>query len=85
MTLAIACYAVALAGFAFTALASWNIVLPVGWCGALGVASALVSTAGIALFFGTWPMFNMLAALAVNVGVILAVLLGWPPPSVLGG
>jgi hypothetical protein len=32
-----------------------------------------VSLVGIALFAGTWPPFNTLAAVAVNVGVLVAV------------
>lgn len=83
--LAIAIYASALVGFVLTSLAFWGIALPVDWWRLLGVGSAIVSTAGIVLFFGTWPVFNMLAALAVNVGVVAAVLLNWPPASVLAG
>lgn len=82
--LAIAIYAVALVGFVLTALAFWGIVLPVDWWRPLGVVAALVSTAGIVLFLGTWPVFNTVAALAINIGVIVAVLIDWPPASVLG-
>jgi hypothetical protein len=72
---AIGLYAIALVGFVLTALAFFGIVLPVDWWRLLGVGSAIASTAGIAVFFGTWPAFNMLAALAVNVGVVVAVVL----------
>jgi len=51
---------------------------------ALGVASAATSTVGIAVFYGTWPMFNTLAALAVNVGVVAAAFSGWPLESAIG-
>jgi hypothetical protein len=78
---AIVLYATALVGFVLTALAFWGIVLPVEWWRPIGVVAALVSTAGIVLFFGTWPMFNTLAALAVNVAVLVAVLTQWPPES----
>ena len=36
---------------------------------------------GIVLFFGTWPMFNTVAALGVNAVVLVALLiLHWTPP-----
>jgi hypothetical protein len=42
----------------------------------------VVSGVGIVLFFGTWPMFNTLAALAVNGAVLVAlVVLRWTPPA----
>jgi hypothetical protein len=40
----------------------------------IAVAGAVVSLTGIGLFLGTWPAFNTLAAIAVNVGVLAAVL-----------
>jgi hypothetical protein len=83
--LASAFWAAALAGFVLAALSFWGI-LPIGWWQSLAVASAAVSMAGIILFFGNWPLFNTLAALAVNVGVLVAVLwLSWPPESVWRG
>jgi hypothetical protein len=65
-----------------TALAFWGIVLPVEWWQALGVLSALVSGAGIILFLGTWATLNTIAALAVDVVVLVAVIIGWPPALV---
>ena len=69
-----------LVGFVATVLAFW--LLPgEGWR-ALAVGSAIVSTVGIVLFFGTWPLFNTLAALGVNVAVLVALLwLHWPPQA----
>jgi hypothetical protein len=32
-----------------------------------------------------WPVFSTVAAVAVNVGVIVAVLIDWPPSSIVGG
>ena len=80
--IAVAFWIVSTIGFVLTALAFWGIVLPVEWWQALGVASALVSGTGIVLFLGTWATFNMIAALVVNVAVLVAVLIGWPPESV---
>ena len=40
---------------------------------------------GIVVFFGTWPMFNTLAAFGVNAAVLVAVLwLRWPPEATFG-
>ena len=73
-----------LAGFVVAALSFWGL-LPVDWWQPLAVAFGLVSTAGIVLFFGNWPLFNTLAALAVNVGALIAILwLQWPPRAVWG-
>ena len=72
-----------LVGFILTALAFWGIGLPVVAWRPLGVGSALASTAGIVLFAGTWPGFNTAAALGVNIGVIVVVLTGWLPASVV--
>jgi hypothetical protein len=79
---AVAFWTVSLVGFVLTALAFWGIVLPVDWWRPLGVVSALVSTAGIVLFFGTWPLLNTLAALTLNAAVLIAVAMDWPPESV---
>jgi hypothetical protein len=47
----------------------------------LAIASAVVSTLGIFLFFRTWPEFNTAAALGVNAVVLVALLiLHWTPP-----
>ena len=74
-----------LVGFVIAAMSFWGVLVPEGVWRPLAVASAVVSIAGIALFFGTWPMFNTLAALAVNVAVLVAVLwLRWSPAALLG-
>ena len=83
--IASAFWIVSLIGFVATALAFWGIGLPGEAWRPLAVVSALVSMAGIVLFFGTWPMFNTLAALGVNVAVLAAVLwLRWPTEAMLG-
>jgi hypothetical protein len=79
---AVAFWIVSAVGFVLTALAFWGLVLPVAWWQPLGVLSALVSGTGIILFIGTWPAFNTVAAMAVNIGVLVAVVIGWPPASV---
>lgn len=74
-----------LIGFVAAALSFWGILVPGEAWRQLAVASAIVSTLGIALFFGTWPMFNTLAALAMNIAVLVTQLwLGWPPEAMFG-
>jgi hypothetical protein len=72
-------WAFSLVGFVAAALLFWfgnDLWQPIA------VVSAVVSTIGIVLFFGTWPAFNMLAALAVNVIVLVALLaMHWTPPA----
>lgn len=85
-TVAIAFWLLSLVGFVIAAMSFWGVVTPGNIWRPLAVASALVSIAGITCFFGTWPMFNTLAALAVNVAVLGAVLwLRWPSAAALGG
>lgn len=82
--LAVSFWIASLVGFLLAALAFLGIILPADAWPALGAASAAISTVGIVAFFGTWPMFNTLAALAVNAGVLVAVFSGWPPQAALG-
>jgi len=83
-TIASAFWIVSLAGFVIAAMSFWGVIPGNVWR-PLAVASAVVSIAGIVLFFGTWPMFNTLAALGVNVAVLVAVLwLHWPPQATFG-
>ena len=75
----------ALTGFAVAALSFWGILLPAELWRPVAVASALVSITGIMLFLGTWPVFNTLAALGMNIAVLVAVLwLHWPSEAQFG-
>ena len=73
---AVACtfWALALAGFVVAGLALAGILPPGDVLMPLALGSAIVSLAGIGLFLGTWPAFNTLAAIAVNVAVLVAIL-----------
>lgn len=84
-TLASAFWIAALVGFVMAALSFWGLLLPVGVWQSVAVGSAVVSLLGIVLFLGTWPLFNTAAALAVNVAVLVAVWIRWPPQTVFGG
>ncbi|MBF6595180.1 MAG: hypothetical protein IVW51_12155 [Thermaceae bacterium] len=82
-TLASIFWVLSLLGFVAAGLSFWGLPGE-GWR-QLALASAVVSTLGIALFWGTWPTFNTLAALAVNLAVLLSQLVyHWPPQSLFG-
>jgi hypothetical protein len=75
-------WVVSLVGFVAAGLAVLGILVPQDLWSPLAVASAIVSTVGIVLFAGTWPIFNTVAAMAVNIGVFVAVLaLHWTPSA----
>jgi hypothetical protein len=74
-----------LIGFVGAALSFWGIFVPGNVWRQLAVASAGVSILGITLFLGTWPAFNTIAALAVNIAVLVTQLfLHWPPQAMFG-
>jgi len=64
-----------LIGFISAGLYFWGVLQPMELWSQLAVASAIISSLGIAIFFGTWPMFNTLAALGVNAAVLITQLL----------
>ena len=75
-------WVVSLVGFVTAGLAVVGVLVPQDLWAPLAVASAIVSTVGIVLFAGTWPLFNTVAALAVNVAVFVAVfVVRWVPPA----
>lgn len=72
-------------GFVAAALSFWGVLVPGGIWRELAIVSAAVSLLGIALFFGTWPPFNTIAAIALNVTVLVTQLwLAWPPHDMFG-
>ena len=84
-TIASAFWIASLVGFVIAAMSFSGVVVPDSVWRPLAVVAALVSITGIVLFLGTWPMSYTLAALGVNVAVLMAVLwLRWPPQSAFG-
>lgn len=78
-------WSLSLVGFVAAALAFWGWLLPPAMWRELAVASAIVSFMGIVLFFGTWPAFNTLAALAVDLAVLVTQLWAhWPAHATFG-
>jgi len=80
-TLAASLWIASMLGFVVAALSFSGVVGPSSLWRPLAVASALVSTVGIVLFLGTWPMFNTLAALGVNAAVLGTILWRRRPPE----
>jgi hypothetical protein len=78
-------WGLSLIGFVAAALSFWGILVPGDIWRQIALISAFVSFTGIALFWGRWPLFNTLAAQAVNVAVIITQLwLHWPPIEMFG-
>jgi len=79
-------WALSLVGFVVAAASFWGISVPGGYTWRqLALGSALISTTGMFLFIGTWPVLNTLAALAVNIAVLYTQLWsGWPPLNMFG-
>ena len=72
-------------GFVAASMSFWGILVPGDAWRQLALASSIVSILGIVLFFGIWPIFNTLAALGMNVAVLVTQLwMHWPPPSMFG-
>jgi hypothetical protein len=55
----------------------WGILVP-GDLWRIALVSSIISIVGIVLFLGNWPTFNTIAALAVNVAVIVTRCGHWP-------
>jgi len=83
MTIAMGFWIVAMIGFIATALSLWGVLAPGDAWRILAVVSAVVSSVGIVLFAGTWPAFNTVAAVSVDVAVLVTQLwLRWPERTV---
>ena len=78
-------WVLSLAGFVAAAMSFWGVLIPAAAWRSLALISACISGLGIALFFGTWPMFNTLAALGMNIAVLLTqLIMHWPPVDMFG-
>lgn len=83
--IAIIFWVLSLLGFVAAALSFWGYLLPGDLWRPLALIFAFISFLGITLFWGSWPMFNTLAAQAVNLAVIVTQLwLHWPPLAMFG-
>jgi hypothetical protein len=76
---------VAAVGFVAAAMSFWGVLVPGDLWRQMAVPSAIVSGVGIVIFAGNWPAFNMLAAFAMNVAVLVTQLwTHWPPTAMFG-
>ncbi len=83
--IAMAFWFVALIGFVSASLSFWGVVVPGDWWRQLAVVSASVSLTGMIVFFGTWPAFNWIASLAVNLAVLFTqIVTRWPAQELFG-
>jgi hypothetical protein len=84
-TIAIIIWVLSLLGFVAAALSFLGILVPGDIWRPLALIFAFISFIGIVLFWGTWPMFNTLAAQAVNLAVIITQLwVHWPAKDMFG-
>ena len=80
---AVALWSGAMLAFVVAALGFWSVGAPPEWWRPAAVIGALISLLGIGLLAGMWPAFNTVAAVALNMGVLVAVIgLGWPAEPV---
>lgn len=78
-------WVLSLIGFVAAAMSFWGILIPAEAWRTLALISACISGLGIVLFLGTRPMFNTLAAMAMNVVVLITqVWTHWPPVDLFG-
>ena len=85
-TIASLFWGLSLVGFVAATLAFTGTLVPAALWRPLAISAAIISSLGILTFFGTWPMFNTLAALGVNAAVLVTqLLIHWPPQTLSGG
>lgn len=78
-------WGLAAVGFIAACLGFLGILVPTLWWRPLAIAFAIVSLLGLLLFWNTWPVFNLIGAVTMNIVVLLALLLfHWPPVSMFG-
>jgi hypothetical protein len=68
-------WTLSIVGFVAASLSYLGILLPAAWFTAIVLVSASISLLGLVLFFGNWPAFNTVGALAMNIFVIFAVVI----------
>ena len=72
-------------GFLLSCVSFLAIIVPSDWWRPLAMVFAVVSLIGIGLFWGTWPAFNVIGALAMNIAVLVTQLwFHWPPTDMFG-
>jgi len=72
-------------GFVLACLGFLGVLVPSELWRPLAVGTSIVSLLGLVLFWNTWPMFNTIGALGMNLVVLYTQLwLHWPPVDMFG-
>lgn len=72
-------------GFLAALLGFLGFLVPFNLWRIIALGTAVVSLLGIVIFWNTWPTFNTIGALSMNLIVLVTQLwLHWPPPSMFG-
>ena len=72
-------------GFLAALLGFLGVLVPSGLWRPLAVGTAVISIHGLVLFWNTWPTFNTIGAMGMNVVVLVTQLwLHCPPASMFG-
>ena len=67
-------------GFIASSMSFYGLLMPPNWWRPLAVVFAVISLVGLILFGRSWPIFNLIGALAMNIATLVALLwLHWPP------
>jgi hypothetical protein len=70
-------------GFLAAFLGFLGVLVPNNLWQPIAVGTAIVSIMGLVLFWGSWPKFNTIGALGMNMAVLITQLwLSWPPANI---
>jgi len=72
-------------GFVASCLGFLGVLVPSDLWRPLSVGTAVISLLGLFLFLNTWPAFNTIGAVGMNIVVLVTQLwLHWPPADMFG-
>jgi len=72
-------------GFVASCLGFLGVLVPSDLWRPLAVGTAVISLLGLFLFLNTWPAFNTIGAVGMNIVVLVTQLwLHWPPTDMFG-
>jgi hypothetical protein len=73
-------WALSIVGFLAACLGFWGILIPFTWWQPLAIGTSVFSLLGLILFIGSWPGFNTIGAIGMNIAILVTQLwLNWPP------
>jgi hypothetical protein len=78
-------WAFSIVGFVTAAMAFWGLIIPFNLWQPLAIGTSVFSLFGLILFIGSWPAFNTIGAIGMNIAVLYTQLwLHWPPAGMFG-